>query len=132
MRNWQALDATVQINVWNNHTGAASTEWQWKFNENQASDTNLESKTSQFNSTSMCFVLILSYCLNCLGHLGAIRLLLLQNQLDMDAKNVFGFTPLMKAAIQGHIRCAKTLLFAGNFRFWVLIGVSIYGNRLID
>lgn len=49
-----------------------------------------------------------------LGHLGAIRLLLLQSKLDMDAKNVFGFTPLMKAAIQGHIRCAKTLLFAGN------------------
>lgn len=55
------------------------------------------------------------------GHLGAIRLLLLQNKLDMDAKNVFGFTPLMKAAIQGHIRCAKALLFAGNFHFIVTV-----------
>lgn len=54
---------------------------------------------------------------NSSGHLGAIRLLLLQNKLDMDAKNVFGFTPLMKAAIQGHIRCAKTLLFAGKIYF---------------
>lgn len=50
-----------------------------------------------------------------LGHLGAIRLLLAQNKLDIDAKNIFGFTPLMKAAIQGHIRCAKTLLFAGEW-----------------
>lgn len=49
-----------------------------------------------------------------LGNLGAIRLLLLQSKLNIDAKNIFGFTPLMKAAIQGHIRCAKTLLFAGN------------------
>lgn len=55
----------------------------------------------------------LHYAAEC-GHLGAIRLLLLPNKLNMDAKNVFGFTPLMKAAIQGHIRCAKTLLFAGK------------------
>lgn len=55
----------------------------------------------------------LHYAAEC-GHLGAIRLLLLQNKLNMDAKNVFGFTPLMKASIQGHIRCAKTLLFAGK------------------
>lgn len=63
---------------------------------------------------------------NCLGHLGAIRLLLLQNKLDMDAKNVFGFTPLMKAAIQGHIRCAKTLLFAGNIHLIESLASSIH------
>lgn len=57
----------------------------------------------------------LHYAAEC-GHLSAIRLLLLQNKLNMDEKNVFGFTPLMKAAIQGHIRCAKALLFAGNFQ----------------
>ncbi|XP_055325516.1 uncharacterized protein LOC129579452 [Sitodiplosis mosellana] len=55
----------------------------------------------------------LHYAAEC-GHLGAIRLLLPQNKLNIDAKNIFGFTPLMKAAIQGHIRCAKTLLFAGS------------------
>lgn len=55
-----------------------------------------------------------------IGHLGAIRLLLLQNKLEVDAKNVFGFTPLMKAAIQGHTRCAKALLFAGKNKSFVL------------
>lgn len=51
------------------------------------------------------------------GHLGAIRLLL-QNKLEIDAKNVFGFTPLMKAAMQGHTRCAKALLSAGILFFY--------------
>lgn len=41
-------------------------------------------------------------------------MLLQQNKIQVDAKNVFGFTPLMKAAIQGHTRCAKALLLAGN------------------
>lgn len=41
-------------------------------------------------------------------------MMLTQNKLEIDAKNVFGFTPLMKAAMQGHIRCAKTLLFASE------------------
>lgn len=49
----------------------------------------------------------------CSGNVGAIRLLLLQNKLELDKKNIFGLTPLMKAAIQGHVRGAKTLLFAG-------------------
>lgn len=44
----------------------------------------------------------------------AIRLLLLQAKIKIDGKNIFGMTPLMKAAIQGHIRCAKILLLAGN------------------
>lgn len=69
----------------------------------------------------------LHYAAEC-GHLGAIRLLLLQNKLNMDAKNVFGFTPLMKAAIQGHIRCAKTLLFAGNYQS-ILNVVSLCYNH---
>ena len=34
-------------------------------------------------------------------------------QVDLDAKNNLGFTPLMKAAIQGRTKIAKTLLFAG-------------------
>lgn len=48
------------------------------------------------------------------GQIEAICLLLQQNKVQIDAKNVFGFTPLMKAAIQGHVRCAKALLLAGN------------------
>lgn len=84
------------------------------YNERRINSIEFQFSNVSFNS----FLLLFSFFLfsNCLGHLGAIRLLLLQNKLDMDAKNVFGFTPLMKAAIQGHIRCAKALLFAGNFQ----------------
>ncbi|KAL0279913.1 UNVERIFIED_CONTAM: hypothetical protein PYX00_001368 [Menopon gallinae] len=33
--------------------------------------------------------------------------------LDIDARNALGFTPLMKAALQGRTKCAKLLLCAG-------------------
>lgn len=33
--------------------------------------------------------------------------------INIDAKNCWGFTPMMKAALQGKTRCAKLLLFAG-------------------
>lgn len=33
--------------------------------------------------------------------------------LEVDARNALGFTPLMKAALQGRTKCAKLLLFAG-------------------
>ncbi|VVC32591.1 Ankyrin repeat-containing domain,Ankyrin repeat [Cinara cedri] len=41
--------------------------------------------------------------------------LLLNNclQLEIDARNCLGFTPLMKAALQGRTKCAKFLLYAG-------------------
>ncbi|XP_069679148.1 uncharacterized protein [Periplaneta americana] len=32
---------------------------------------------------------------------------------EVDARNALGFTPLMKAALQGRTKCAKLLLFAG-------------------
>lgn len=35
--------------------------------------------------------------------------------IEVDARNNLGFTPLMKAAIQGRTKCAKLLLFAGLF-----------------
>ncbi|XP_050301366.1 uncharacterized protein LOC126739640 [Anthonomus grandis grandis] len=44
-------------------------------------------------------------CLNCL----ASRC----RGVDIDARNNLGFTPLMKAALQGRNKCAKLLLFAG-------------------
>ncbi|XP_003244976.1 uncharacterized protein LOC100571906 isoform X2 [Acyrthosiphon pisum] len=41
--------------------------------------------------------------------------LLLNNclKLEIDARNCLGFTPLMKAALQGRTKCAKFLLYAG-------------------
>lgn len=34
--------------------------------------------------------------------------------IEVDARNASGFTPLMKAALQGRTKCAKILLFAGK------------------
>lgn len=34
--------------------------------------------------------------------------------INIDAKNNLGFTPLMKAALQGRTKSAKLLLFAGK------------------
>lgn len=36
--------------------------------------------------------------------------------LEIDARNSLGFTPLMKAALQGRTKCAKLLLFAGQYK----------------
>lgn len=36
--------------------------------------------------------------------------------IEVDARNTLGFTPLMKAALQGRTKCAKILLFAGEFK----------------
>lgn len=47
-------------------------------------------------------------CLNCL----ASRC----RGVEIDARNNLGFTPLMKAALQGRNKCAKLLLFAGRYR----------------
>lgn len=35
--------------------------------------------------------------------------------LVIDAKNIFGLTPLMKAAVQGRTDCAKRLMLASNY-----------------
>lgn len=45
-------------------------------------------------------------CLNCM--LSRCR------GIEIDARNNLGFTPLMKAALQGRNKCAKLLLFAGQ------------------
>ncbi|KAG5882560.1 hypothetical protein JTB14_037108 [Gonioctena quinquepunctata] len=45
-------------------------------------------------------------CLNCM--LSRCR------GIEIDARNNLGFTPLMKAALQGRNKCAKLLLFAGE------------------
>lgn len=53
-----------------------------------------------------------------IGHLGAIRLLLPQNKLNIDAKNIFGFTPLMKGKRKfddWNDKRKNILLFYSNF-----------------
>lgn len=37
--------------------------------------------------------------------------------IEVDARNTLGFTPLMKAALQGRTKCAKILLFAGESEY---------------
>lgn len=50
-----------------------------------------------------------------LGQNEIINMLLTKSRdMSIDAKNNLGFTPLMKAALQGRTKCAKLLLFAGN------------------
>ncbi|XP_025156093.1 uncharacterized protein LOC105186920 isoform X2 [Harpegnathos saltator] len=48
------------------------------------------------------------------GHAECLNILLQKcPDIEVDARNTMGLTPLMKAAIQGRINCAKILLFAG-------------------
>ena len=41
-------------------------------------------------------------------------------EIEVDARNASGFTPLMKAALQGRTKCAKILLFAGKLVSFLL------------
>lgn len=48
------------------------------------------------------------------GQADAVNMMITRcRNLQIDTKNYLGFTPLMKAALQGRTRCAKLLLFAG-------------------
>lgn len=50
------------------------------------------------------------------GQSETVNMLLTRSRsISIDAKNHLGFTPLMKAALQGRTRCAKLLLFAGDY-----------------
>lgn len=50
-----------------------------------------------------------------LGQAEVINMLLTRSRsIEIDTKNNLGFTPLMKAALQGRTRSAKLLLFAGK------------------
>ncbi|CAL8126284.1 unnamed protein product [Orchesella dallaii] len=53
------------------------------------------------------------------GHSEGIDLLLnrFHDALDVNARNISGLTPLMKAALQGRTRCAKSLIIAGASPF---------------
>ncbi|PNF13994.1 hypothetical protein B7P43_G08584 [Cryptotermes secundus] len=47
------------------------------------------------------------------GHVEVLNFMLNKCTVEVDARNAMGFTPLMKAALQGRTKCAKLLLFAG-------------------
>jgi ankyrin repeat protein len=49
------------------------------------------------------------------GHVEVVTFLLNKvRTIQVDPINVLGFTPLMKAAIQGRVKCSKLLLISGN------------------
>ena len=37
-----------------------------------------------------------------------------KSEIDVNRRNVFGFTAAMKAALQGRIKCLRSLLSAGS------------------
>ena len=49
------------------------------------------------------------------GHVEVVSFLLNKvRTIQIDPVNRLGFTPLMKAAIQGRVKCSKLLLFSGK------------------
>ena len=63
------------------------------------------------------------------GHVEVVTFLLNKvRTIQVDPINALGFTPLMKAAIQGRVKCSKLLLISGNCRctttiFWHFLGI---------
>jgi ankyrin repeat protein len=49
------------------------------------------------------------------GHVEILNFMPNKCTAEVDARNAMGFTPLMKAALQGRTKCAKLLLFAGMY-----------------
>jgi hypothetical protein len=49
------------------------------------------------------------------GHVEVVSFLLTKVRgIQVDPVNIQGFTPLMKAALQGRVKCSKLLLFSGR------------------
>ena len=49
------------------------------------------------------------------GHVEVVRFLLFKvGTIQVDPINYQGFSPLMKSALQGRIKCSKLLLFSGE------------------
>lgn len=60
------------------------------------------------------------------GHVDVVSFLLNKvRTIQVDPINQQGFTPLMKAALQGRIKCSKLLLFSGKYIVANAIKVSI-------
>ena len=53
-------------------------------------------------------------CVLISGHVEVMNFMLSKCTVEVDARNALGFTPLMKAALQGRTKCAKILLLAGK------------------
>ena len=50
------------------------------------------------------------------GHVEVVSFLLNKvRTIQVDPVNNLGFTPLMKAALQGRVKCSKLLLFSGEY-----------------
>lgn len=65
------------------------------------------------------------HILQYIGQSEIINMLLTRSRsIEIDARNLLGFTPLMKAALQGRTRCAKLLLFAGNLN--AIVNAPLY------
>ena len=60
------------------------------------------------------------------GHVEVVTFLLNKvRTIQVDPINILGFTPLMKAAIQGRVKCSKLLLISGNYSFLCFNIISI-------
>ena len=54
-------------------------------------------------------------CMHQAGHVDVVSFLLNKvRTIIVDPVNNLGFSPLMKAALQGRIKCSKLLLFSGR------------------
>ncbi len=60
------------------------------------------------------------------GHVEVVSFLLTKvRTIQVDPINNYGFTPLMKAALQGRIKCSKLLLFSGKRRLSFIRGMTL-------
>lgn len=52
--------------------------------------------------------------------------------LDLERRNIFGFTALMKAAMQGRTECVRALMLAGKVRLSsVVSGLVMHQGELL-
>ncbi|XP_034186989.2 uncharacterized protein LOC117607396 isoform X2 [Osmia lignaria lignaria] len=79
-----------------------------------SSDTSFEEKRAPYRRTGAVHE-VKAYHKGVLqGQTDCLNILLQRcPEIEVDARNASGFTPLMKAALQGRTKCAKILLFAG-------------------
>ena len=65
------------------------------------------------------------------GHVEVVTFLLNKvRTIQVDPINILGFTPLMKAAIQGRVKCSKLLLISGNYSILCLNIISIISRNM--
>lgn len=76
-----------------------------------------------FDQVTQCIIFPLSRLLSLrttdpldAGHSNVVAFLLerFKSEIDINRRNIFGFTAVMKAALQGRIKCLRSLLSAGQ------------------